>query len=64
MILDYAVNNNKDSTYIRLVSVPCEIPYTLPVDYVLKKGEGVALTKGNDAIIFAYGPIMLAKHIM
>ena len=42
MILDYAVNKNKDSTYIRLVSVPCEIPYTLPVDYVLKKGKGCA----------------------
>ena len=61
MILDYAVNKNKDSTYIRLVSVPCEIPYTLPVDYVLKKGEGVALTRGEDAIIFTYGPVMLAQ---
>jgi len=61
MILDYAINTNKESTYIRLVSIPCEVPYTLPVDYALKKGEGVALTKGDDAIIFAYGPVMLAQ---
>tara|TARA_B100001059_G_scaffold234202_1_gene276114 strand:+ start:13473 stop:15362 length:1890 start_codon:yes stop_codon:yes gene_type:complete len=61
MILDYAVNTNKESTYIRLVSVPCEVPYTLPLDYVLKKGKGVVLTEGDDAIIFAYGPVMLAQ---
>jgi transketolase len=61
MALDFAVNINNESTYIRLVSIPCEVPYRLPVDYVLKKGEGVSLTKGDDAILFAYGPVMLAQ---
>jgi transketolase len=61
MVLEYAVKDNPESTYIRLVSIPCEIPYTLPADYTLNKGEGVALTEGNDAIIFAYGPVMLPQ---
>jgi len=61
MALEYAVKENKDSTYIRLVSIPCEVPYTLPKHYSLKKGQGVALTEGSDAVIFAYGPIMLPQ---
>ena len=61
MALEYAVEENTESTYIRLVSIPCEIPYTLPASYTLKKGEGIALTEGNDAIIFAYGPLLLPQ---
>jgi len=61
MVLEYAVEENPESTYIRLVSIPCEIPYTLPPGYTLKKGEGVVLTEGDDVIIFAYGPVMLPQ---
>ena len=61
LVLEYAVNENSESTYIRLVSIPYEIPYTLPDDYVLIEGQGIALTEGDDAIIFAYGPVMLAQ---
>jgi transketolase len=64
MALEYAVEENTESTYIRLVSIPCEIPYTLPASYTLKKGEGIALTEGNDAIIFAYGPLLLPQAYM
>ena len=61
MILDYAVNENMESTYIRLVSIPYEINYELPGSYMLQKGKGVALTQGSDAIIFSYGPVMLKE---
>lgn len=64
MVLKYAVEENAGSTYIRLVSIPCEVPYSLPTDYTLKKGEGVALKEGDDAIIFSYGPVMLHQAIM
>jgi transketolase len=61
MVLDYAVDTNPNSTYIRLVSIPYEIPFVLPSDYGLKEGEGICLTEGHDAVIFAYGPVMVSE---
>ncbi len=61
MVLDYAVEINPSSTYIRMVSIPCQIPFTLPQDYKFQEGKGVALTEGDDAILFAYGPVMLSE---
>ena len=60
-IVDYAVNKNKLSTYIRLISIPYAVPYELPDDYELREGQGVALKDGMDAILFAYGPVMLSE---
>ncbi len=64
MVLEYAVEENSESTYIRLVSIPCEVPYSLPSNYALRKGEGVALTEGDDVIVFSYGPVMLPQAFM
>ena len=33
----------------------------LPPGYSLQKGKGVALTKGDTAIVFSYGPVMLSE---
>lgn len=59
--LCWAVEENPQSTYIRLVTVPTEIPYALPADYELKKGCGVTLQEGTDAVLFGYGPTMLTE---
>lgn len=61
MALGYAVNDNSASTYIRLVSIPCTIPFTLPAGYRLQEGRGVALTEGTDAVLFSSGPVMLSE---
>jgi transketolase len=61
LALDYCVNRTSESSYLRLVSVPCQIPYQLPADYHLELGKGVALTQGKDAILFAYGPVLLPQ---
>ena len=61
LALDYCVNRTSASSYLRLVSIPCEIPYQLPTDYHLELGKGVALTQGKDAILFAYGPVLLPQ---
>ncbi len=57
----YAVNDAEKSTYIRLASLPSEIPWTLPADYKLVKGQGTVLREGTDVVIFAYGPVLLAQ---
>jgi transketolase len=60
-VVDYAVNQNEFSTYIRLVSIPYSVPFELPDNYELKEGQGVALREGTDAVLFAYGPVMLSE---
>ncbi len=63
MALRWAVEGNPESTYIRLVSIPCEIPYSLPDQYVLEKGKGVVVRADGtgQCVIFAYGPVMLPQ---
>lgn len=59
--LDWAVNQNNGSTYLRLVSIPCEIPYVLPDDYQIKIGQGVTLLEGSEVAIITYGPVLLTE---
>src|SRR5207253_4624875 len=61
LALEYAVNWEPESVYLRLVSVPTAVPFQLPASYELVKGRGVALLEGKDAIIFAYGPVLLGQ---
>lgn len=62
LALRWAVQNNLESAYIRLVSIPCEIPYSLPKGYVLEKGKGVEIREGDGkCIVFAYGPVLLTQ---
>ncbi len=60
-VLNYAIDQNKKSTYIRLITIPYEIPFQLPHHYQLAEGQGVPLTEGKDAILFAYGPVFLSE---
>ena len=57
----HALEPDGPSVYLRLVSIPCLVPYRLPAGYRLTRGRGVALTEGDEAVLFAYGPVMLAQ---
>ncbi len=61
LAIRYAVEENKDSTYIRLVSIPVDLPYTLPESYTLEHGKGVVFKEGTEVELFAYGPAMLSE---
>jgi transketolase len=61
LALEYAVTRERESSYIRLVSVPTAVPFALPASYQLTKGQGVALLEGKDAIMFGYGPVLLGQ---
>lgn len=61
MVLRWAVDENEGSTYIRLVSIPVEVPFELPKNYKLKIGEGVEILPGRDVAIIGYGPVVLAE---
>lgn len=59
MLLDWALNKNQASSYLRLVSLPWVLPYALPADYQPDLGKGVTLMEGRGVAIVAYGPVML-----
>jgi transketolase len=57
----WAVEQNPDSTYLRFVNVPLDLPYTMPADYALQLGRGVLLRPGQDVAIIGYGTILLTN---
>jgi transketolase len=63
LALDYCVNRTERPTYLRLVSTPWNVPFTLPAGYRLTRGRGVSVRPGRDAIVFGYGPILLSEAV-
>jgi len=62
MALRWAVYENPQSTYLRICSFPCEASYfRLPKSYSLKMGQGVFVGTGTDAVLIAYGPMLLRQ---
>lgn len=64
MVVNYCLNEAKSSCMIRLVIGPSPRIIPLPHDYQLKRGTGVVIRDGTDAIIFAYGPVMLHEALV
>src|SRR3989344_4415400 len=64
LAIRWAVEKNPWSSYIRFSSVPTELPYALPEDYIFEKGHGVLLKEGKDAAIVAYGQVMLREAML
>lgn len=63
LLLDWCVHEAPASSYIRLVSVPWDVPYTLPADYRPARGKGITLLDGDDVAIIAYGPVLLSNAL-
>jgi len=61
LALDYCLNRAPGSTYLRLVSIPCEIPYALPAGYSMARGRGTILRDGTDVTVIGYGPVLLSQ---
>lgn len=61
LALRHCVTDAPGSSYLRLVSIPCAVPYRLPDDYRLTEGRGVTLRDGTDAVFISYGPVMLSE---
>ena len=61
LAIRWAVEQNADSTYLRFVNVPLDLPYTMPADYALQVGRGVTLRPGTDVAIIGYGTILLTN---
>ncbi|GAB4428639.1 MAG: transketolase [Chloroflexi bacterium OHK40] len=61
LALDYLLNRHTGSGYLRLVSIPCRVPYRLPEGYRLEPGQGAVLREGDAAVVIGYGPVLLPQ---
>ena len=64
LALGYCVDEAKGSCVLRLNIGPSPREIVLPEGYKLVYGQGVALTEGEDFILFAYGPVMLHEALL
>ena len=64
MTVEYCVHQAVENCMIRLVIGPSPREIFLPPGYFMVPGQGVALCEGNDAIAFAYGPVMLNEMLV
>ncbi|KUO61817.1 1-deoxy-D-xylulose-5-phosphate synthase [bacterium BRH_c32] len=61
---EYCVNEAEENCMLRLVIGPSPEKIKLPKNYEFKIGVGTPLTKGKDAVLFAYGPVMLHEALV
>lgn len=64
MAVRYCVDQAKESCMLRLVIGPSPRAIALPAGYQLVLGRGVPLTEGFEAVLFAYGPVMLHESLL
>lgn len=62
LALEWALEVNNLSTYLRLISIPVSTNFSLPNDYKLEKGKGVEIaSQGEDFAVITYGAILLTE---
>jgi len=63
-IAEYCVTTAPENCMVRLVIGPSPRVIALPETYKLERGRGAILHDGSDAIVFAYGPVMLHETLL
>jgi transketolase len=64
MALNYCVKKATNNCVIRLIIGPSPRIVNLPENYQLQPGVGAVLHGGEDAVLFAYGPVMLNEALI
>jgi transketolase len=60
-LVDYLVNQTRESGYLRLVSVKWPLPFAYPSNIRVQPGKGWVVRAGTDAVVFGYGPWLLSN---
>ncbi|GMQ87910.1 MAG: transketolase [Gammaproteobacteria bacterium] len=61
--LEWCIDSTENSCMMRLAIGPSPRTIELPPNYQLTLGKGAVLNEGNDAVLFAYGPVMLNEAL-
>ena len=59
-LLDVCLRDLAESIYLRLVTVPVDVPFQWPGDRP-QVGRGTVVREGEDAVLFGYGPVLLTN---
>jgi transketolase len=62
-LLDWCLDAHDGPSFLRLVSMPIDIPYELPAGYAPRLGQGAILTEGRDAVLIGSGPTLLSQAV-
>ena len=62
--LKWCVNEASQTCMIRLAISPSPRTIPLPKDYQFTYGQGTVINDGRDAVLFAYGPVMLNEALV
>ena len=62
--LKWCVNEASQSCMMRLAISPSPRTIPLPDDYQFTFGKGTVMVDGHDAVLFAYGPVMLNEAMV
>ena len=60
-LVKHCLSPETGSAYIRLVSIPCEIPFSFPPAWRPRVGQGVVLRTGIDVLVIGHGPVMMSE---
>jgi transketolase len=63
-LLRWAVEDAEESVAMRLAIGPSPRRIELPVDLHAKPGRGMTVREGDDAVLLAYGPVMLHEALL
>jgi transketolase len=61
--LEWCVDEARENCMMRLVISPSPRTIALPENYNFSFGKGTVLREGKDAVLFAYGPVMLNEAL-
>tara|TARA_Y100000310_G_scaffold259080_1_gene267650 strand:+ start:1639 stop:3615 length:1977 start_codon:yes stop_codon:yes gene_type:complete len=64
LALEYCINEADQNCMLRLIIGPSPQEINLPDDYSFQEGLGIVLKEGDDAVVFAYGPVMLNEALI
>ena len=62
--LEWCVDEANEICMMRLAISPSPRTIALPSDYQFSFGRGTVLSPGTDAVLFAYGPVMLHEALL
>jgi len=60
LAVEYAVNST-NNIYIRLCSLPINMPFKYPNKDSIKRGEGTVISDGEEVVIFCYSPLIFTE---
>lgn len=60
-LLDWCLNTHQGSSFLRMISIPYVLPFSLPSNYRPKFGQGVILRPGADGVVISSGMVMLSE---